>query len=207
MNIDMMDILLGIASQIPWWVYPLLLFGLFISVKMKDMELEEKIRKEYKVYKKIHQEENENKKYEPRNIINTDMYKDMKEQSKKKGDEYEKHVSKHFEDLGYKTVEHGKMHGVKDKGIDLMLKKGKEFIFVQCKDWNIENKHRIDSKEIQYTRMNVRDYVENKKALFDMYDWKILYVTSDKILDKSAQHKIKEFSHEIEHQVIPMGVH
>ena len=87
----------------------------------------------------------------------------------------------------------------------LFLKKNEEVLFIQCKDWNIKNKYRIDNKEIQYTRMNVRDYIEKNKD-FEMNKWKILYVTSDNILHASAKYKIREYSHEIEHEVIPYSV-
>lgn len=198
--VDWSQVLSAMFSSMPWWsifIIPLAILTGYLKFSAKrDIRNKRYINKKeaYREYKE------EKKEYKPKNFINTDMYKDMS--IRKKGEKYESHVSKHFENLGYKTVEHGKMHGVKDQGIDLMLKKDKEFVFVQCKDWNIENKHRIDSKEIQYTRMNVRDYVEKKQALFDIYDWKIFYITSEQILDKSAEHKIKEFSHEIEHQII-----
>ncbi len=132
-----------------------------------------------------------------KNIINQSQYKSGK---------YESYISKYFEALGYKIIEYTKVQGVKDCGIDLMLKKGREFVFVKCKDWDSRTQNKIDSKDIQYTRMNVRDYIENKKALFDMYNWKIFYVTSTELLDKSAKHKIEEFSHEIEHKVIMLEI-
>lgn len=174
-----------VLSGLPWWIY--LSFILIIVLKAFEPTK--------KRYKKQYNKPKTNNKLEK--II-------MDEMSKEKGERYERHIANHFEKLGYKTVEHGKMHGVNDKGIDLMLKKGKEFLFVQCKDWNIKNEYRIDSKEIQYTRMNVRDYIEKKKELFNMYDWKILYITSDDILHKSAKYKIEEFNQEIEHRVIPI---
>lgn len=124
-----------------------------------------------------------------------------KNRNKEKGDIYESFVCNHFEEQGYLVVPHGKNKGVKDDGIDIILKKDEEVLFVQCKDWNIKNKHRIDSKEIQYTRMNVRDYIEKNRA-FEMYDWKILYVTSDNILHASAKYKIRECAREIEHRII-----
>lgn len=136
------------------------------------------------------------KNYKPQN------YK-SENQNKEKGDLYEEFICNHFERQGYLTVPHGKNNGVKDDGIDIILKREKEMLFVQCKDWNIKNRYRIDSKEIQYTRMNVRDYI-NKNNVFNMYDWKILYVTSDNILHDSARHKIREYQNEIEHRIIPI---
>ncbi|WP_321777804.1 restriction endonuclease [Sulfurimonas sp.] len=192
MNLDMTSILLGVLSNIPWWAYPLLILGIYIKIKMGNMDLEQKIRKEQKIYDKINEEKYS---FKENKLTN--------EQKKEKGNKYETYICKHFEKEGYLTVPHGKNHGKKDDGIDIILKRDKKILFIQCKDWNIKNKHRIDSKEIQYTRMNVRDYIEKNK-IFEMYDWKILYVTSDDILDDSGEYKIREYSSEIEHRVIPI---
>ena len=190
---------MNLFASIPWWAYALFMFFLLTSF------LEPKKKKKHNSLKY--------NKYIPANNVNGNEKGLCKSITSKKnnkglisvkckGSNYKEHVCKYFENLGYKTVKYGKIHGPKDKDIDLMLKKGKEFIFVQCKDLDIKNKYRIDSKEIQYTRMNVRDYIENTKALFDMYEWKIFYITSDNILDKSAEHKINRHREEIEHQVI-----
>jgi hypothetical protein len=105
----------------------------------------------------------------------------------------------------YLTVPHGKNNGVNDQGIDIILKKEKKILFIQCKNWNAKNKYKIDSKEIQYVRMNVRDYIKENEV-YNMYKWKILYITSENILDSSANHKIKEHSEEIEHRLIPIKI-
>ena len=156
------------------------------------------------------------KEYRPRNKINSDrgslyttIHNEPKPENivdtKQKGDEYEDYICKHFEEQGYLTVPHGKHNGVKDQGIDIILKKEKEILFIQCKHWNEKNKYKIDHKEIQYVRMNVRDYMEKNKV-FGMYNWKILYITSENILDGSANYKIREHSEEIEHKVIPIAI-
>ena len=183
----------------PWWLIPLLI----VAFVLKNYKPKKHIQRESKLK---HQESR------PINKINSDrgsLYTNIGNlqksndtiDTKEKGDKYEAHVCKHFEEQGYLTVPHGKLNGVEDQGIDIILKKDKEILFIQCKDWDIKNQYRINSKEIQYVRMNVRDYM-HKNQVFSMYNWKILYITSDNILDRSAKHKIREYSEEIEHQVI-----
>lgn len=193
----------------PWWLLPLLIIAFVLKnyKPKKNRQTQSKLK---------HQESG------PINKINSDrgslyttiksdkkdlykIYKETKKSNivdtKQKGDKYEAHICKHFEEQGYLTIPHGKLNGVEDQGIDIILKKDKEILFIQCKDWDIKNKYRINSKEIQYVRMNVRDYMQ-KNQVFNMYSWKILYVTSDNILDGSAKYKIREYSNEIEHKII-----
>ena len=127
----------------------------------------------------------------------------LRKKNKKDGALYEEYISDIYRKDGYSVIEHGKEQGVKDGGIDIIAKKEKELLFIQCKDWNIKNKYRIGKKEIQYTRMNVRDYIE-KKPLYKSYDWKIVYITSDNILSKSALYIIKEHKDEISSRVLKM---
>jgi len=185
----------------------------YLKLKIEKWE-KNKRKSKKKKYKNNYEPELENKEYKPINNINSDrgsLYTITNNQptpetiidTKQKGDEYEAYICKHFEEQGYLTVPHGKDNGVKDQGIDIILKKNKEILFIQCKHWSKKNKYRIDHKEIQYVRMNVRDYMA-KNQVFSMYNWKILYITSENILEHSAQHKIREHSEEIEHKIIPM---
>jgi len=52
--------------------------------------------------------------------------------------------------------------------------------------------------------MKVRDYLE-KKPLFQKYKWKIIYITSEDILEQSANYKIIEHNNEIEHKIIAIN--
>lgn len=120
---------------------------------------------------------------------------------KEKGSLYEEHISNIYKSRNYNIAEHGKDNGIKDYGIDIIAKKENEILFIQCKNWSLNNKYRINVKEIQYTRMNVRDYLE-RNIMFKNYNWKIIYATSEDILDYGAKCKIKENLHEIEHKII-----
>ena len=122
-------------------------------------------------------------------------------ENKKKGALYEEYIADIYKKDGYDVIENGKEKGLKDDGIDIIAKKDKEVLFIQCKDWNIKNKYRINHKEIQYMRMNVRDYLQKNKNLNNL-EWSIVYITSDNILTKSAIFKIKEHQSEISHKVI-----
>ena len=180
MQLDFSTIFLNVVSNIPWWVYPIFILALILK------SYNPKKRKKF----------NHNK-YE---------FKETKltaKEKKIKGDKYEAYICEIFKNDGDTIAPHGKDNGVHDQGIDIIAKKDKEILFVQCKDWNLSNGYKIDHKEIQYIRMNVRDYLESN-PLFKNYDWKIIYVTSEDILDKSANYKIIEHDNEIEHKIIAM---
>ncbi len=213
MHLDFSTILSNIFSLIPWWVIPIILLAAYLKIKIEKWEKNNRKNKKKKnKYNNEPQSKYENNR--PINKVNSDrgsLYTTINNQpkpeaivdTKQKGDEYEAYVCKHFEEQGYKIAPHGKDNGVKDQGIDIILKKDKEILFIQCKNWNVKHKYKIDHKEIQYIRMNVRDYIE-KNQLFTMYNWKILYVTSENILENSAHYKIREHREEIEHQIIEM---
>lgn len=159
---------------------------------------------------KKYSNENRNYKRETNNINSNrgNLYDTIKtknknkyENVKEKGSMYEEHISNIYKSRNYTIAEHGKDNGVKDYGIDVIAKKGNKILFIQCKNWSTNSKYKINVKEIQYTRMNVRDYLE-KNAMFKNYDWKIIYATSEDVLDYGAKCKIKENNQEIEHQII-----
>jgi len=191
--IDFGQVLSNIFSNIPWWFYPLLILALYLKAKMENFNLEQSIRKRKKIYDKIDEEKNENNnEYMPMS------YKDRKE----KGDKYEEYICELYKKENYIVEPHGKKKGVHDLGIDIIAKKGRKIIFIQCKDWDINNKYKITHKDIQYTRMNARDYI-NIMPMFEHYDWKILYITTNDIFDKSAYYKINEHSDEISYKIVP----
>ena len=176
----------NIFLSIPWWHYLLyLLFVVFTFLQFFILE--------NKKIQSITKLTNANKK----------LYQSILTK-KDRRDYYEACVCNHFREMGYLTVPYRKENGVKNQGIDIILKKDKEILFIQCRDLNIKSNDKTDSKEIQYTRMNVRDYMERNKV-FSMYKWKILYVTPDNTLDISAEHKLNEYNEEIEHRVIKVG--
>jgi len=119
-----------------------------------------------------------------------------------KGSAYEEHVSNYYKSLGYTVWEHGKELGVKDHGIDVIVKLGRKVLFLQCKHWNKSNKYKITHQHLKSMRQDVFDYIE-KKAIFSMYEIEVVYVVSTDIFDKSAYYYLDEHKGNIKAEIIP----
>lgn len=142
-------------------------------------------------------------------IINTEAKNISKskrmtnKEKKEKGDIYEAFIATHYRAQGYTISEHGKDNGKKDNGIDLIAKKGKEILFMQCKNWSLNSGNKVRDKEIKVTRQDVQDY-EEKHPLYEMYKTKIIYIMSENILHGSGYHYIQDNSELLEFRIIPM---
>lgn len=121
--------------------------------------------------------------------------KDLKE----KGKEYEKYVAAHFKIDGYEIELNGIKKGVKDKGIDIICKKDNELILIQCKNWRADTKYKINHEKLKAFVGCCTEYV-NENKLFDK-NIKLKFITSNYILDKSAEMFLKE-SKTLEYKVI-----
>ena len=140
----------------------------------------------------------------PKNNIKININSRMSNKEKKeKGDLYEEFISNHFRKQGYTIAEHGKDNGVKDQGIDIIAKKGKEVLFIQCKNWSENSSRKIKSDDMKITRQNVQDY-KIKNPIYEMYNIKIIYVISENILHRSAYYYLQENSETIEFRIIPI---
>jgi restriction system protein len=64
------------------------------------------------------------------------------QENKKRGDDYEKHVGRYYENQGYKVFYNGLKYGKKDGGVDLIIENGHETLLIQCKAWQSEIKRR-----------------------------------------------------------------
>lgn len=159
---------------------------------------------------------NDEEKYNRENIINVEIIskqkkpfrsftKEQRREWKKKGDEYEAFVANKFYSEGYNVIERGKLEGRKDGGIDLIATKGNELILIQCKNWNAENKKRITKKEVSEFVGDVHLFIEKNLELKNM-KIKRLYVTSEKILDKAAEHIFRANSEQIEYLHLPISI-
>jgi len=104
-----------------------------------------------------------------------------KREKKEKGDLYEEFISNHFRTQGYTIAEHGKDNGVKDHGIDIIAKKDRKVLFIQCKNWSAKSSRKIKSDDMKIARQNAQDY-KIKNPVYEMYDMKILYVISENVL-------------------------
>jgi len=135
---------------------------------------------------------------------NSKINKTKKMTNKEKGDRYEAFIAEHFRELGYYVWEHGKEKGVKDKSIDLIVKKDKDFLFIQCKDWNT---WKINHKEVKATRSDLREYLKNKPEFWNLiknHELKLLYITSKECLTPGAYRYIEENKKIVDYKVIPI---
>lgn len=134
--------------------------------------------------------------------------KNFKESTKKtyqdkkiRGDEYEEFIAEHYRKLGCHVIEHGKEQGVKDGGIDLIAKLGNEVILIQCKDWNENNSHKIDHKDIKVLRTDANDFLE-KNPIYKNCEIKLRYTLSGNFLHKSAEKHMEECKEDISCEII-----
>lgn len=151
--------------------------------------------KNFKDEKQIKVNKNDN----PINI--TEIMTNQKK--KEKGDLYEEFIANHYRTQGYKVAEHGKDNGVKDRGIDIIAKKGREILFIQCKNWNANSNKKVTSDDMKIARQNAQDY-KNNNPMYEIYNIKILYIMSENILHGSAYHYMQENSEIIEFRIIPL---
>ena len=55
--------------------------------------------------------------------------------NKKRGNDYEIHVGRYYENQGYKVIYNGLLKGKKDGGVDLTAENAHETLLIQCKAW------------------------------------------------------------------------
>lgn len=126
-------------------------------------------------------------------------YGEKQREKIKKGKEYEEQIADHFRWKGYDVVEHGKMNGKKDGGIDLIATKADEMILIQCKNWATRKITHSHIKEFLY---NAKTFIENN-PIWQSIEIDFLYVVSNDLLDKSAKGFIHHSNEKINYQVIP----
>lgn len=123
--------------------------------------------------------------------------------NKAKGEAYEKYLVSHFKKLGYTVAPHGLDNGNNDRGIDIILKKGSEVLFIQAKNWQKNTKYDIGHKDIKAFVGDVAFYLEDN-PMFAMGSVKRYYITSHDILNASAKKFIAQHHKKIESIVMPM---
>lgn len=161
--------------------------------KLKYIKWNTKIKSDFELINTI-------KTFKATKAIQTKM---TDEEKKEKGDKYEAYVAEYYRKQGYTVWEIGKEKGDKDGGIDLLAKKGKEALFVQCKDWT---NYKINDKIVKATQTDVRNYMLENPVLTNLLnecEKRIMYVTSKECLTKGAYTYIEKNSHIIRYEVIP----
>jgi Holliday junction resolvase len=123
--------------------------------------------------------------------INTPKKKTSYQEKMIKGENYEKFIAQIYRDRGYHITEHGKEKGRQDHGIDLIAKKGKEIILIQCKDWNEKTKWKITHEKIKSFQTDARTFVENKPLLRSC-KLTARYIVSGNFMHQSAIKHIEE---------------
>ena len=124
----------------------------------------------------------------------------------KKGKVYEKFISKHYRSLGYHVIEHGKIMGKKDQGIDIIAQKRDETILIQCKNFHKNTTWKIKQKDIKAFRMDCIDFI-GENPQYKSGNIKALFILSNDVIDYSAKVYIEEkrrSGKNIAYQIIPM---
>ena len=113
----------------------------------------------------------------------------MYQENMKKGSDYEEFIANHFRSRGYDVIEHGKLKGKKDLGIDLIATKDGELNLIQCKNWSEKNK--VKHNDLKEFLGNVTAFIEKNPEL--QYNrLKRLYIISNESLHNSAKHYLRE---------------
>jgi len=102
-----------------------------------------------------------------------------------KGKAYEEYIANHYREKGYHVEEYGKRMGRKDHGIDLIAKKGKEIILIQCKNWKEKGKWKINHEKIKAFQTDARTFVE-ENPIFRSYQLTARYILSGDFMHPSA---------------------
>ncbi len=123
-----------------------------------------------------------------------------------KGAEYEEYVAKVYRSRGYHVTEYGKKMGKKDHGIDLIAKKEKHLVLIQCKNWEENGKWKITHKDIKVFQSEARLFVENKPLLRNCL-LNARYTISGNFIHESAIKHLEEMQKigkRIDYEIIEM---
>ncbi len=123
------------------------------------------------------------------------------QEKKTRAELYTEYIADHYRALGYSVTEYGKEYDVENNTIDLIVKKDDEVIFIQCKEWNKNNLHKIDDKDIKLLRIDTYDFLE-KNPIFKTYKIKMRYILSENFIDSSAISYIDTCKDDIGYEVI-----
>jgi len=120
---------------------------------------------------------------------------EKKEWSKKqqeyklKGKLYEEQIAKYYKDLGYEVDERGKRKGIKDKGIDLLIKKDDVYSLIQCKNYAPTTK--VTEKPLRTFYGDCMAFVDKNNLCSDSTNF-IFIISNEKSISKTAKSYINE---------------
>lgn len=133
------------------------------------------------------------------NNSTSDYSKENNQSLKKKGSDYEKYIAYIYKTKGYDVVLHGVLKGKKDGGIDIICTNGNELLLIQCKNWESHHKWKINHTALKSFIGSCTEYV-NENKMFQK-DLKLIYITSNDILDSSAKSFLKD-SKTLKHYIV-----
>ncbi|WP_104742362.1 restriction endonuclease [Helicobacter felis] len=110
-----------------------------------------------------------------------------------KGREYENFIAQEYAQQGYGLIFHRDL-GKQDQKIDLIVAKGEEVLFIQCKNWNEKTGHRVGLDYVQKFLQNC-DALE--KAEYRGKNCQRLLILSSPVLEKEAWQFIKEHTQDL----------
>jgi len=125
-----------------------------------------------------------------------------------KGQEYEEYVAKVYRSRGYHVSEYGKQKGVLDHGIDLIAKKQKEIVLIQCKNWNANGKWEIKHKDIKAFQTDARTFVEDKPLLRSCLLTARYTISGDFIHQSAIKHieEMKKIGKRVDYEIVKMPI-
>ena len=125
-----------------------------------------------------------------------------------KGQEYEEYVAKVYRSRGYHVSEYGKQQGVLDHGIDLIAKKQKEIVLIQCKNWNENGKWEIKHKDIKAFQTDARTFVENKPLLRSCLLTARYTISGDFIHQSAIKHiqEMKKIGKRVDYEIVKIPI-
>ncbi len=116
----------------------------------------------------------------------------------KKGNDYEKYISRYFSFQGYEVIENFNQ-GTEDEGIDIIATKGQELLLVQCKNWQVPL---VTQKEIKEFLGSCYLFLYNHPH-YRKYKVRRIFVSSSKELSFSAQKLLKANEPFVEFLYVP----
>lgn len=112
-----------------------------------------------------------------------------------KGFSYEQFIGKKYEDLGYSIIYHGIEQKFNDQGIDLIVQKENNIIFVQCKNWIGGKFNKLFRKDLQAFAGDCFLFMQKNNHYNIEFDRKQIslhfIVNKDELLDNSAKAFLK----------------
>lgn len=168
-----------------------------IENKIVDVEIVESIDTTNQIFDHDLGIKRKNNEFRPYTAEEKKAYGQKQKENKIKGNAYEEQVAHYYRSKGYEVIEHGKLKGKKDGGIDLIASYNDETLLIQCKNWKTSKITHVHLKEFLY---NAKAFIENNDLSGNI---NFMYIVSNEILDKSAKGFLYNANENINFKIIP----